>query len=77
MRARFETNMARHPRVVWAKVRARLEATPDSLWSVAEMERTGGESDVVGARWANSSGWIARRKVRQAAAACVATAKVG
>lgn len=40
--------MGRHPSLVWAKVQARLEAYPDKLWSLAEMERTGGEPDVVG-----------------------------
>ena len=39
--------MGRHPGLVWAKVQARLEANPDKLWSLAEMERTGGEPDVV------------------------------
>ena len=48
LKARFEKNMARHPGLVWAKVQARLEAKPDKLWSLAEMERTGGEPDVVG-----------------------------
>jgi hypothetical protein len=48
LQARFETNMGRHPGLVWAKVQARLEAKPDKLWSLAEMERTGGEPDVVG-----------------------------
>src|ERR1041385_6321825 len=48
LKARFEKNMARHPGLVWAKVQARLEARPDKLWSLAEMERTGGEPDVVG-----------------------------
>jgi hypothetical protein len=37
-------------RLVWAKVQARLEARPDKLWSLAEMERTGGEPDVVGVK---------------------------
>lgn len=46
-KARFEKNMARHPGLVWTKVQARLEARPDRLWSLAEMERTGGEPDVV------------------------------
>lgn len=45
---RFEANMNRHAGVTWAKVRARLDADPDKLWSVNEMERTGGEPDVVG-----------------------------
>ena len=48
LKARFEKNLARHPGLVWAKVQARLEAKPDKLWSLAEMERTGGEPDVVG-----------------------------
>ncbi len=48
LKARFDVNKARHPGLVWAKVQARLEAKPDKLWSLAEMERTGGEPDVVG-----------------------------
>jgi len=48
LKARFDANKARHPGLVWAKVQARLEAKPDQLWSLAEMERTGGEPDVVG-----------------------------
>jgi hypothetical protein len=47
LKARFDANKARHPGLVWAKVRARLEAKPDKLWSLAEMERTGREPDVV------------------------------
>jgi hypothetical protein len=50
LKARFERNMARHPGLVWAKVQARLEIRPDKLWSLAEMERTGGEPDVVGVK---------------------------
>jgi hypothetical protein len=48
LKARFDANQARHPGLVWAKVQVRLEAKPDKLWSLAEMERTGGEPDVVG-----------------------------
>ncbi|MFO1489217.1 MAG: DUF4256 domain-containing protein [Verrucomicrobiota bacterium] len=48
LKARFDANKARHPGLVWAKVQAQLEAQPDKLWSLAEMERTGGEPDVVG-----------------------------
>ena len=48
LKARFEKNLDRHQGLVWAKVQARLEAKPDKLWSLAEMERTGGEPDVVG-----------------------------
>jgi hypothetical protein len=48
LKARFEKNMNRHKGVEWAKVQARLEANPEKLWSLNEMERTGGEPDVVG-----------------------------
>jgi Protein of unknown function (DUF4256) len=48
LKARFETNPARHAGLAWAKVRAQLEARPEKLWSLAQMERTGGEPDVVG-----------------------------
>ena len=48
LEARFEKNMARHKGLVWSKVLARLEANPDKMWSLSEMERTGGEPDVVG-----------------------------
>ncbi len=48
LKARFEKNMNRHKGLDWAKVQARLEANPEKLWSLCEMERTGGEPDVVG-----------------------------
>lgn len=48
LKARFEKNMHRHKGVKWADVRAKIEAAPDKLWSLSEMERTGGEPDVVG-----------------------------
>ncbi len=48
LKARFEKNMNRHKGLEWAKVRARLEADTEKLWSLSEMERTGGEPDVVG-----------------------------
>lgn len=48
LKARFERNRNRHEGVVWAHVAARLEANPEKLWSLHEMERTGGEPDVVG-----------------------------
>jgi hypothetical protein len=47
LRARFEKNRARHQGLEWAKVEARLEGNPKKLWSLNEMERTGGEPDVV------------------------------
>jgi hypothetical protein len=46
--ARFEKHMNRHKGLQWAKVEAKLEASPEKLWSLQEMERTGGEPDVVG-----------------------------
>lgn len=46
--ARFGAHTHRHEGISWAKVQARLEANPDKLWSLSEMERTGGEPDVVG-----------------------------
>ncbi len=48
LKARFEKHMRRHPGLEWAKVQARLDAQPEKLWSLQEMERTGGEPDVVG-----------------------------
>ena len=48
LRARFEKNMDRHKGLEWAKVKAKLEAKTEKLWSLSEMERTGGEPDVVG-----------------------------
>ena len=47
LKDRFDANKDRHPGLVWAKVQARLEARLDKLWSLSEMERTGGEPDVV------------------------------
>ena len=48
LKARFEKNMNRHKVLKWDKVQARLEANTEKLWSLNEMERTGGEPDVVG-----------------------------
>jgi hypothetical protein len=50
LKARFERNLGRHPSLVWTKVQARLEANAEKSWSLAEMERTGGEPDVVGVK---------------------------
>ena len=47
LKSRFERNMNRHKGVEWVKVQARLEANAEKLWSLNEMERTGGEPDVV------------------------------
>jgi hypothetical protein len=48
LKARFEKNMNRHAGLEWTQVQAKLEAHPEKLWSLHEMERTGGEPDVVG-----------------------------
>ncbi len=48
LQARFEKNMPRHKGMHWDSVQAKLEANPEKLWSLNEMERTGGEPDVVG-----------------------------
>lgn len=48
LKARFEKNMNRHKGLAWAEVQARLEANHEKLWSLNEMEKTGGEPDVTG-----------------------------
>jgi Protein of unknown function (DUF4256) len=48
LKARFEKNMNRHKGLEWAKIQAKLEASAEKLWSLNEMEKTGGEPDVVG-----------------------------
>jgi len=48
LKGRFEKNMNRHKGLEWAEIQAKLEADPSKLWSLNEMERTGGEPDVVG-----------------------------
>ena len=48
LKDRFEKNMPRHNGLQWAMVRAKLEVNPEKLWSLNEMERTGGEPDVIG-----------------------------
>ncbi len=60
LKARFDANKARHPGLVWAKVQARLESRvggTDKLWSLAEMECTGGEPKVVSQTRSNLFGW--------------------
>mgnify|MGYP003575869708 FL=1 len=47
LKARFEKNMNRHQGLEWAKVQARLDSSPEKLWSLNQMEDTGGEPDVV------------------------------
>ena len=48
LKARFEENMNRHKGLDWAKVEAKLEANTEKLWSLCDMEKSGGEPDVVG-----------------------------
>ena len=48
LKVRFEKNTSRHKGLEWAQVQAKLETHPEKLWSLNEMERTGGEPDVVG-----------------------------
>jgi len=48
LKARFEKNMHRHKGMEWAKLQVKLEANPEKLWSLDDMETTGGEPDVVG-----------------------------
>jgi hypothetical protein len=48
LKVRFEKNMNRHKSLEWAQVQAKLEPNAEKLWSLGEMERTGGEPDVVG-----------------------------
>lgn len=57
LKARFEKNLRRHQGVSWAELQAKLEASADKLWSLSEMERTGGEPDVIG-RDQKSGGFI-------------------
>ena len=48
LKGRFDKHIKRHTGLEWVKIQAKLEATPEKLWSLGEMERTGGEPDVVG-----------------------------
>lgn len=48
LKSRFEKNMNRHPDLDWKKIQSKLEAAPEKLWSIGEMEQTGGEPDVIG-----------------------------
>ena len=48
LKVRFEKNMGRHKGIEWANIQSRLEANPDKLWVLDDMEATGGEPDLVG-----------------------------
>src|SRR6202790_497524 len=77
LKARFEKNMNRHKGLEWDKVQAKLEANAEKLWSLNEMERTGGEPDVVAMikRRANTFFMIVQRKVLKAAEVFATTVK--
>ena len=77
LKARFEKNMNRHKGLEWAQVQAKLEANTEKLWSLNEMEITGGEPDVVGhdKKTAEYILMIVRRKVLKAAEVFATTAK--
>ncbi len=51
LKVRFEKNMNRHKGLKWAKVESRLKANTEKLWSLNEMERTGGEPDIIGSEY--------------------------
>lgn len=48
LKSRFEQNLNHHPHLDWSKIRSKFESNPKKLWSLSEMERTGGQPDVVG-----------------------------
>ncbi len=48
LKVRFENHMSRHEGLEWGKIQVRLETRPEKLWALSEMERTGGEPDVIG-----------------------------
>src|ERR1700745_3344033 len=77
LKARFEKNMNRHEGLEWAKIQAKLEANTEKLWSLDEMERTGGEPDVVGhdKKMGEYIFMIVRWKALKAAEVFVMTAK--
>ena len=77
LKARFEKNMNRHEGLEWAKVKAKLEANTEKLWSLGEMERTGGEPDVVGhdKKTANTFFMIVPQKVLKVAEVFATTTK--
>src|SRR3954452_24857408 len=77
LKARFEKNMNRHKGLEWAQVQAKLQAHGEKLWSLNEMERTGGEPDVVGhdKKTGEYIFMIVQRKVLKAAEVFATTVK--
>ena len=78
LKFRFEKNMNRHKGLEWAKVQAKLEANTGKLWSLNEMETTGGEPDVVGhdKKTGNTFFMIVQKKVPKAAEVSVTIVKL-
>jgi uncharacterized protein DUF4256 len=77
LQTRLEKNMNRHNGLEWDKIQAKLDANTEKLWSLNEMERTGGEPDVVcyDKRTGESSFMIVQRKVLKAAEVFVTIVK--
>src|ERR1700730_9433306 len=77
LKARFEKNTNHHKDIKWSKVQAKLEGKTEKLWSLNEMERTGGEPDVVGhdKKTGEYIFMIVRRKALKAAEAFATTVK--
>ena len=77
LKARFEKNMNRHQGLEWPKVQANMEANAEKLWSLNEMERTGGEPDIVGHEQATGEYifLIVQRKVLKVAEVYATTVK--
>ena len=76
LKARFEKNMHRHKGLEWAKVRAKLEAQPEKLWSLNEMEKTGGNRMLCEMKGlVNTFSVIVRRRILKVAEVFVTTAK--
>jgi hypothetical protein len=66
LKGRFEKHMNRHTGVTWASVQAKLEANAERLWSLNEMERTGGEPDGAGHDKKTDRGWESSIRERRA-----------
>jgi hypothetical protein len=77
LKARFEKNMNRHKGLAWAEVQAKLGASAEKLWSLNEMERSGGEPDVVGLdkKTGEYIFMIVQRKARKTAEVFATTVK--
>ena len=79
LKERFHKHMERHEGVTWDDVQARLESHAEKLWSLYEMERTGGEPDVVGVdeQTGEYTSSTVHRRARRDAGACATTRRHG